>query len=101
MLVLICILLAMQSFNPSYLRCFVKSAQASLDKSSCYKEIVPFANSLNEKANQLLARASLNETVDIPKLQRDLFETGREYIKKFACKFNQNNITSSIDKNLL
>ncbi len=91
----------MKSYNASYVRCFVKSAQASLDKSSCYKEIVPFANSLNEKANQLLVRALLNKSVDIQKLQRDLFETGREYIRKFACKFNQKRITNTLDKNLL
>ncbi len=90
----------MRCINPSYIHCFVKCAQAALDKSSCYKEIVPFANSLNEKANQLLTRASLNRTVDIQKLQRDLFETGREYIKKFACKFNQHNVTTGADKNL-
>ena len=84
----------MNSFDRSYLRCFVKSAQASLDKSTCYKEIVPYANSLNEKANQLLLRASFNKTVDIPKLQRNLFETGREYIKMFVRRFHQSSVTN-------
>jgi len=90
----------MKSLNPSYVRCFVKSAQASLDNSSSYKEIVPFANNLNKKANQLLLRASLNKAVDMQKLQRDLFETGREYIRKFSGKFNPHKPVDDIDEKL-
>jgi|GEM_PF-1868275 len=85
----------MNFFYRSYLRCFVKSAQASLDRSTCYKEIVPYANCLNEKANQLLLRASFNKTVDISKLQKDLFQTGKEYIKLFVKRFHQNSVVNN------
>lgn len=91
----------MKSLYQSYIRCFVKSAEALLDNSSCYKEIVPFANFLNAKANQLLLRALSNKTVDIQHLQRELFETGREYIRKFVSKFNQNKMANSIQANLV
>ena len=76
----------------------MKFAEISLDRSTCYKEIVPYANSLNEKANQLLIRASLNKNIDCQKLQSELFETGRGYIRKFALTFNLNKITGVDEK---
>jgi hypothetical protein len=80
------------------MRCFVKAAQASLDDSTCYREIVSFANKLNEKANQLLVRAALNKEVDMQQLQRELFETGREFIRTFANKFNQHKPLGNLDE---
>ena len=90
----------MKSLHASYTSSFVKFAEASLENSTRYKEIVAYANSLNEKANELLLRATLNKDIDSTRLQRVLFQTGGEYIHKFACKFSNHKITNNMNGNL-
>lgn len=87
------------SLHLLYVNSFIKFAKVSLDNSVHYNEIVSYANCLNEKANQILLRASLYKDIDTQKLQRELFESGREYIRKFAQKFNQNKLTDCVGEN--
>ncbi|MEJ7769474.1 MAG: hypothetical protein WKF89_16770 [Chitinophagaceae bacterium] len=76
----------MTSFYKSYIRAFQKFAQAKLYTIS---SIIRYASILNLKANELLLRASLNKLGDLAKLQKELFETGRDYVKKFSLALKQ------------
>ena len=72
----------MHSFYKSYIRAFDKYADAALESKQLLT-ITQFALMINLKANQLLQRATLNELVELPLLQKALFEGGRDYIHKF------------------
>lgn len=87
------------SFHLLYINSFLKFAQVSLENSIHYNEMVSYANCLNEKANKILVRASIYNDIDIQKLQRELFELGREYIRKFSLKFNRNKLTDCVGEN--
>ena len=77
-------LVYMQSLYPSYVRAFEKCSQAALENRAFFKTITPFALIISEKANELIRRASLNPQIDLPKLQKEIFELGSEYIHQFA-----------------
>ncbi|MEJ7739654.1 MAG: hypothetical protein WKF97_19690 [Chitinophagaceae bacterium] len=79
----------MKSFYKTYVFEFQKCAQSSLDRVSLIKRLPRFANILNLKANQLLRQASSNNITGLPKLQKELFEMGRDYVQKFSLILRQ------------
>ena len=74
----------MQSFYLSYVRAFVKCCQAAFDNKENFKTITPFALIISDKANELIRRAALNSEIDLPRLQKEIFELGSGYIHQFA-----------------
>lgn len=73
----------------SYLKAFRNYADSVLDESTAFIQIGSYANLLTQKANQLVCRATLNKNINIANLQKDMFETGGVYIKKFSEKFRK------------
>ena len=71
----------------SYLRAFRKYANAQLNAATEFSQIGSYAAMITEKANELLRRAAQNIRINIAKLQREMFEAGSVYIKKFAFRF--------------
>ena len=78
----------MVSFYKSYIRAFKKFSQAKLYTIS---SIIRYASVVNLKAIELLQRASLNKLYDFAKLQKEIFETGRDYVRKFSHILKQRN----------
>lgn len=74
----------MKTFYKSYLRAFQKYDQSLLNEVPVIETITQYALVLNVKANQLLRRASLNEIINLAGFQKELFETGRDYVQKFS-----------------
>ncbi len=68
------------------MRAFTRFADDALKTYRVNKDMLGFATALNEKANELIKRAALNPRVDHIGLQKELFETGRDYIRKIAAK---------------
>lgn len=68
------------------MRAFIKYAEEALQTYLGNRDMHGFAMALNEKANQLIKRASLNPEVDHVSLQKEMFETGRDYIRKISTK---------------
>lgn len=74
----------MKLLYPYYVKAFVKCSQSAIENRESYKTISPFALLLSDKANELVRRAELNSSIDCPKLQKEIFELGSEYIRQFA-----------------
>ena len=68
----------------SYLSEFRQYAQSSLDDIYWGKRMTRYALTLNLKANKLLRLATLNKVLNLPKLQTEMFEMGRDYVRKFG-----------------
>jgi hypothetical protein len=73
----------------SYLRAFRKYANSLLNISTDIRQIRKYANFLTEKVAELCLRAKLNNRINLSNLQRDLYQCGKAYIKKFSNKFNK------------
>ena len=74
----------MKSFFPSYVRAFVKYAQAALDHRNFIRTLSRFAIIINIKANELIKRAGLNPRINTTKLRKEILAQAREFIRKFA-----------------
>ena len=68
----------------SYVRAFRKYAQSLMGKSLFIKKLWRFMAMLTAKANELLDRAALNKLINVPKLQKELAETTKAYIRRFS-----------------
>ena len=74
----------MTSFPSSYIRTFVKFSQATLDNRSSFKTPSRFALIIYGKANELIRRAALNSRIDLLKLQNEIYQLGKEYVRKYG-----------------
>lgn len=74
----------MKSHYIYYIKAFVKCSQTAFDNRRLFKTITPFALIISDKANELIRRATLNSDIDLPNLQKEIFELGSKYIRQFA-----------------
>jgi len=73
-----------KSFLLSYVRAFVKYAQAALDHRHFIKTLSRFAIIINIKANELIKRAKLNPRINVTRLRKEILEQAKEFIRRFA-----------------
>lgn len=71
----------------SYIKAYRKYASSLLNKCTRFIQIGKYAHFLTKKANELIQRAETNKEIDLPSLQKSMFEEGSNYIKKFSAKF--------------
>lgn len=76
-------------FHLSYIKAFRKYAESIMNELTEFTQIGNYANLLTDKANQLINRAALNGEIDLVDLEKDIFETGKIYKKKFSDKFQK------------
>jgi hypothetical protein len=79
----------LKNIYKSYLQSFNNYAKLSLSKVLLIKRISRFARMLTLKANQLLRRAMVNNVYNLELLRKELFESGKEYVRKFSSQLKK------------